>query len=271
MNPLASCVTGQSSLDVNKVENFIKGESQTEAKLDDLSNLKDKPVWIFSGKEDKDVAHKVVDKTSEFFKDFGSNVKYVNDMDCDHKIPTNFDWVPYKCNQPGGPGIANAGFDGFGDFMKHIWPSMEGNLNPRTEDWKSVGDLSTFKQEEFVSGDFEKSGLAELGYLFTPKSCQGESAAHCKVHVFFHGCSCCAERCGTVQMEQPGTLHWWGVNDGIVLLPQVHATATTNDCCWDFWGYSGDQYYSKEGPQVKAVAAMVDRLLQKPGGQKFMQ
>jgi poly(3-hydroxybutyrate) depolymerase len=31
--------------------------------------------------------------------------------------------------------------------------------------------------------------------------------------------------------------------------------------CWDFWGYSGSNYYTRIGSQMRAVKAMIDRLL----------
>jgi len=30
--------------------------------------------------------------------------------------------------------------------------------------------------------------------------------------------------------------------------------------CWDWWGYTGAQYHTKSGAQVRAVKAMLDRL-----------
>ena len=30
--------------------------------------------------------------------------------------------------------------------------------------------------------------------------------------------------------------------------------------CWDWWGYSGSDYLTRAGPQIKAVRAMIDRL-----------
>jgi hypothetical protein len=30
--------------------------------------------------------------------------------------------------------------------------------------------------------------------------------------------------------------------------------------CWDWWGYTGDQYATKNGPQLKAVDALISHL-----------
>lgn len=37
--------------------------------------------------------------------------------------------------------------------------------------------------------------------------------------------------------------------------------------CWDFYGYSSPDYFNREGIQMKAVKAMVDRLITKPSEQ----
>jgi hypothetical protein len=30
--------------------------------------------------------------------------------------------------------------------------------------------------------------------------------------------------------------------------------------CWDWWGYTNSRYATKEGPQIRAVLSMVERL-----------
>jgi hypothetical protein len=32
--------------------------------------------------------------------------------------------------------------------------------------------------------------------------------------------------------------------------------------CWDWWGYTGAPYHTRNGAQMRAVKAMVDRLAQ---------
>ena len=48
----------------------------------------------------------------------------------------------------------------------------------------------------------------------------------------------------------------------IVLYPQVRESwwPFNPRGCWDWWGYSGALYHTKQGPQVRAVMAMVERL-----------
>jgi hypothetical protein len=48
-----------------------------------------------------------------------------------------------------------------------------------------------------------------------------------------------------------------------VLYPQAEASPGNPNHCWDFWGYTGREYYSRDGKQMAAVKAMIDRLLGK--------
>jgi hypothetical protein len=52
-------------------------------------------------------------------------------------------------------------------------------------------------------------------------------------------------------------------NNIVVLYPQVSASPENPNRCWDFWGYTGREYYSRDGKQMRVVKAMVDRLLGK--------
>ena len=55
----------------------------------------------------------------------------------------------------------------------------------------------------------------------------------------------------------------------MVLYPQTIAWADSlyfqyrqnPNGCWDWWGYSGDDYASKRGKQVRAVAEMINTLV----------
>ena len=46
-----------------------------------------------------------------------------------------------------------------------------------------------------------------------------------------------------------------------MLYPQTGSGAV--NACWDWWGYTGPGYLRAEAPQMKAIAAMVDRLSEK--------
>jgi poly(3-hydroxybutyrate) depolymerase len=62
-------------------------------------------------------------------------------------------------------------------------------------------------------------------------------------------------------IRDAGYNRWAANNNIIVLYPQTKASTANPNGCWDFWGYSGLSYYTRNGPQMRAIKAMVDRLI----------
>ena len=71
-------------------------------------------------------------------------------------------------------------------------------------------------------------------------------------------------------VRHAGYNRWADANRIIVLYPQTIARYgwggwPTNfvfnpNGCWDWWGYTDALYHTHEGPQIRAVKAMLDRL-----------
>jgi poly(3-hydroxybutyrate) depolymerase len=100
----------------------------------------------------------------------------------------------------------------------------------------------------------------DQAYLFLPKDCE---SGGCRVHVAFHGCG----QAGEGFAREAGYNGWADTNRLIVLYPQVGRSfsplAFNPYGCWDWWGYTGAGYATREGAQVRAVKAMLDRLAAK--------
>jgi hypothetical protein len=67
-------------------------------------------------------------------------------------------------------------------------------------------------------------------------------------------------------VRRSGYLEVATANDVVLLFPQIEPSyAPFNpQGCWDWWGYEGDAYAVKAGPQMSAVRRMVGDLLGKP-------
>jgi poly(3-hydroxybutyrate) depolymerase len=76
------------------------------------------------------------------------------------------------------------------------------------------------------------------------------------VHVAFHGCKQSGERFP----REAGYNRWAETNQLVVLYPQVKASLFNPRGCWDWWGYTNAAYATKEGTQIRAVWAMLERL-----------
>ena len=91
-----------------------------------------------------------------------------------------------------------------------------------------------------------------------PSSCA--QGATCRVHIAFHGCQQTDALIGDRFRTETGYDRWADTNDLIVLYPQAHRTFLNPNACWDWWGYDDDRYATRNGRQMAAVRAMLDRL-----------
>jgi poly(3-hydroxybutyrate) depolymerase len=83
--------------------------------------------------------------------------------------------------------------------------------------------------------------------------------------VAFHGCKQSAAVVGNDFYSNTGYNYWADSNNIIVLYPQVNASTVpfNPDGCWDWFGYTGQDYALKSGSQLTAIHAMVGRLTTK--------
>jgi len=146
--------------------------------------------------------------------------------------------------------------DALGELLKYL-----GFANPPAV--KAAGNIAAFDQNPFAGGDAYAISMNDTGYVYVPKAC---AAGGCRVHVAFHGC----RRNGEDFPRGAGYNRWADTNSLIVLYPQTLARSGwcfrcwnlvyNPRACWDWWGYTGAQYHTKSGAQVRAVKAMLDRL-----------
>jgi poly(3-hydroxybutyrate) depolymerase len=83
------------------------------------------------------------------------------------------------------------------------------------------------------------------------------------LHVALHDCQQSVEFIGDVFAAGAGYNEWAEANDLLVLYPQVAISkiAPSNPLgCWDWWGYTGESYATKSGPQIVVIKATLDSL-----------
>jgi poly(3-hydroxybutyrate) depolymerase len=144
-------------------------------------------------------------------------------------------------------------------LLRHLYP--EGYL-PNPIDPHDAGSLHAFDQSEFFQPS-QTAGLSGVGYIYIPDACRSEG---CRLHVAFHGCRQNTDAQGDERVHDDfvrdaGYNRWAGANRIVVLYPQATEAAGNPRACWDFWGYSGDGWRTREGIQMRAVASMVERLI----------
>ena len=242
---------------VNAAKSFASAR-----RIDPLSHLRKRRIYVFSGTDDDVVRQQAVDATVSFFRLVGvpaENLKYVNNMPAGHAVITPS--FGNDCSANAAPYISHCdvgseAYDQAGEILQHIY----GALNPRVDIPK--GQIVSFNQRSYAAA---ATGMADTGYLYVPQSCSS-TGARCKIHVALHGCVQAAESVDNQFYSKTGYNNWADSNNILVLYPQVNKSTRPYNPqgCWDWWGYSGKNYAFKSGPQMKAIQAMVTRLAQQP-------
>src|SRR3954453_20808481 len=246
---------------------LIKTETDTLAQvnaIDDTANLRRSRVWLFSGTRDETVLRIVVEALARFYRLYvpAASIKLVRDVDAGHGMVT----ADYggSCSVTAPPYINNCHYDAAGQLLEYI----EGPLAPPAA--QEAGRLVAFDQREFASGSPGAISMADTGYAYVPRNC---ATKPCRVHVVFHGCEQSAEAKGLGFVRHAGYNRWADSNAMIVLYPQTVATyglagwpprlVFNPHGCWDWWGYTTPDYHTRNGPQIRAIKAMLDRLGEK--------
>ncbi|MBK8176323.1 MAG: hypothetical protein IPK66_13975 [Rhodospirillales bacterium] len=227
--------------------------------IDPTATLHADRVLLFSGRLDTLVPTSVMQSLATFYEHFvdAQSIRFITDIKAQHAMVTA--GYGNACDALADPFISNCGFDLAGTTLQHIY-------GPLAAPVRADGRMITFFQGEFTDPT-RPAGLADDGFAYVPKRC---ADGGCRLHVVFHGCRQNAETIGDVFYRHAGYNEWAEANDIVVLYPQAAALTRTfagatipwpnPQGCWDWWGFTGDDYARRSGPQIAAVSAMIDLL-----------
>ena len=217
--------------------------------IDDLANLADDHAWIFHGALDTVMNQEPSVTSAALYAELMPDqaVTLVTDVAVVHGFPAVD--ADTTCDTFGAPYLYACDYDA----AREILQTLQGELTERSV---AGGAMLTV-----VQPGFDDAEMLENAYLYVPASC-AEGAA-CGVHVALHGCSQSSEFVDDAFAVGAGFNEWADSNQLLVLYPQVASSkiAPMNPYgCWDWWGYTGDDYATKNGPQVEAIKATLDAL-----------
>jgi poly(3-hydroxybutyrate) depolymerase len=238
-------------------------------RIDAPEHLRDDRVWLLSGGNDRTVERPVVDALADFYRHWmdGDALRYLKPPDPGHAMISAADpqanacvtsEPPFinRCPDPDGIGL----YDAPKELLRHLLGGPGRKPEP-------AGRLMEFDQRPFVSGRADDAGLADSGFVFIPAACEQQT---CPIHVAFHGCRQNAGQIGRRFVDGAGYNRWADRYPLIVLYPQTVARRGfalgswrwlyNPKACWDWWGYTDSNYANRDGVQIKAVAAMIERL-----------
>lgn len=219
--------------------------------IDPLAGLAADRVYVFSGTEDETVWPRVAATVDDFYRLAGvpdAAIAVSDTLPAGHAFVTETEGGACAVSEP--PFVNDCDEDQAGAILEQL----SGPLAPPAA--RPDGRLIAFDQATFLPAP-TTHGMAETGFAYVPTACDGGG---CGVHVVFHGCRQTAGLVGDAVTARAGYNRWADSNRLIMLYPQAEASNGNQKGCWDWWGYDDALYATRDGRQVRAVRAMLDRL-----------
>lgn len=230
-----------------------------EGRLGDPAHLAQARVYLLHGSQDATVGANVAAANALFYRTLVAQSPALRAMHVTvddgrafgHNLP-----VARRgddCAQSQSPFLGACGFDAAGAIFAQMFGPP-----PHAAD-TARGELRTFDQDA-LRIDAADAQLARTGYLYLPPACAAGKS--CGLLVAFHGCKQDAASVGTAFVRDAGFNRWADVYAVAVLYPQARASfAPLNpQACWDWWGYSGADYATRNGVQLRWLVRAVETL-----------
>ncbi len=230
-------------------------ERAASGALAPLKGLEGDRVLVLHGREDRKVAPAVGAAAADLYRSLQRDaptlaVEARLDGAFGHLLPLAGEGD--ECVDPGAPYVGRCGLDAPGLVFEQLFGAAP---RPAKE---PAGQLRSFSQSALI-GEGPDPILADTGYLYVPPQCEGET---CGLLLAFHGCQQNADKVGEAFVRGGGFNRWADAYGVVVLYPQTRASyAPLNpNACWDWWGYTGEHYDTREGAQLRWVARALEAL-----------
>jgi hypothetical protein len=224
-----------------------------DGRIDPIEDVKSDRVYLFTGKEDRTVVSPIVAAARDYYGRLGvpeAQIKYVADVAAGHAFVTDDEGL--ACDRSEKPYVVDCDYDQAGELLSHIY----GPLQARSS--APAGRYIVFDQRPFTH-ELADHSLSDLGVVYVPQACV--AAGGCRIHIAFHGCAQNRDTVDDSFIMESGFARWADTNRLIVLFPQTATTLAVNpQGCWDWWGYTGHDYLTRDASQIVAVYRMLERL-----------
>ena len=240
----------EAPLPVEEFAQQVRDGSKTGL-LADPANLADDRVYLFHGTLDNKVSSLVHDATASLYTRFipAEQILEVNDIAAGHVFPAMDG--ENNCTDLIPPFVGDCDYDGAGELLSHLYAGLK----------QPDGNVGTQLLEVPLAGAGD-ADLMETAYLLVPPACSKDDQS-CALHLVLHGCAQSAESVGTDFILQSGYLPWAETNDIVLAFPQVKKSLVSPmnpHGCWDWWGYTGDEYSTRAGKQMTTVVNWINSL-----------
>jgi hypothetical protein len=225
-------------------------------RIDPIAGLAGARVYLYSGSADRKVLRPIVDAVGNLYAQLGvpaNNIKPETGP-AGHAFVTETKGI--ECGETARPYVTRCGYDQAGEILRHIYGSL-----PQPKSAAPANPFLLIDQQPFTRELDANHGLDKSGFAYVPTACR-DAAARCRVHVVFHGCDQQRSQIQDQFVAQSGFAEWADNNKLVILFPQVKETTDNANPfgCWDWWGYTGDNYLTRDAAQMVAVKRMLDQL-----------
>ena len=249
---LSTCMAAQPSApDAEKLAEIVKQRS-SQQQLAPLSGLAGDRVLVLHGNRDGIVAEAVSRASGDVYSALaqdpaaaGLNVRWDGARPFAHTFPTEATGT--ACSESAAPYLGKCAFDAAGVLMQELFETAQ-----QAPAASATGALREFDQQAHQPDGIDAM-LAERGYLYVPKSCASKA---CGLLIAFHGCQQNAEKIGQAFVRDAGFNRWADALNVVVLYPQTRASylPLNPKACWDWWGFTGKDYDTRNGVQMRWLA-----------------
>jgi poly(3-hydroxybutyrate) depolymerase len=233
-------------------------ERAAKGEIGPLAKLAGGKVYILHGRQDPVIAESVAHATVDFYDALKAAVPALASLavtwdgshDFSHTFPTEAAGI--DCDKVGTPFLGKCGFDGAGAVFHALYGA------PLHKVAEAKGKLRHFDQAQFQR-DGKDAVLADIGAAYVPPACL--KGRRCGVLVALHGCLQNIDSVGEAFVKDAGFNRWADAYDVAVLYPQTRSGVAANPkACWDWFGYTGAEYATRNGVQLRWLAAAVAAL-----------
>lgn len=253
---LGRCMKGEPEIPVAQLVEQTR-QLARDGRIDDTAGLDGDRAWLFHGSADPYVQTKVADALEAYYRAFvaPADLARVELAGASHTFPTA-DATAAPCDVAASPFLGNCGLDGAQVLLAHAYGELAPGRAARE------AGLMQFDQRPYAA-EAGSAGLAETGWLYVPEGCAAGTPGACRLHVVFHGCQQGGSFVGDAFVRRAGYLEVAEANRIVLLFPQVEKSLQPLNAfgCWDWWGYEGEDYATRDGRQIRAVRAMIADLL----------
>lgn len=268
--PAVACAVSENSADVPEL---VKDARAMVGKglIDPVSGVASQRILTVSGAKDTLVPPAIAHQLAAFYAALGvpaANLSPISLANAGHTMPTPHFGI--ACDKENEPYIGKCGYDTAGQILSWIYGPLQAPAA------KPHGKFIQFDQKAYVPSDIKstytwRTGLDTTAWAYVPDSCaKGEQ---CRVHIALHGCKQGQSYLpltpppggglynGTTFVKNTGYQRWADNNKLVILYPQAVTIPFSNpNGCWDWWGYTGADYATKNAVQIRTLRAMVDAL-----------